>query len=77
MCFLSYLDASDFNLAQAIGSFLSGDTQSCTNITILADNEVEGTENFTVTLIGNSAVDISGTAGTATVVIVDAGGEFR
>jgi len=74
---LSDLDASDYTLVQAMGSFQSGDTQSCTNITILGDNRIEGTETFTVTLTGNSEVEISSTAGTATVEIIDGDGEFR
>ena len=73
---LSDLDASDFTLTQAMGSFQSGDTQSCMNIIILGDNRVEGTETFTVTLTGNSEVEISSTAGTATVEIIDDDGEF-
>ena len=60
-----------------MGSFQSGDMRSCTNITILGDNRIEGTESFTVTLIGNTEVDISSTAGTATVEIIDDDGEFR
>ena len=74
---MSDLDDSDFILTQTIGSFLSGDVRSCTDITILADNGAEGTESFTVTLIGNSEVEISSTAGTATVEIIDDDGEFR
>jgi len=60
-----------------MGSFQSGDTRSCTSITILGDNRVEGTETFTVTLTGSSEVEISSTAGTATVEIIDNDGEFR
>ena len=60
-----------------MGSFQSGDTRSCTSITILADNRVEGTETFTVTLIGTNEVEINSTAGTATVEIIDDDGEFR
>ena len=60
-----------------MGSFQSGDTRSCVNITILGDNRVEGTENFTVTLTGNSEVEISSTAGTVTVEIIDDDGKFR
>ena len=74
---MSDLDASDFNLAQPMGSFQSGDVRSCVNITILPDNRVEGTENFTVTLAGNNEVEISSTSGTATVEIIDDDGEFR
>jgi len=74
---LSDLDASDFTLTQATGSFQSGDTRSCTSITILADNRVEGTEAFTVTLIGNREVEISSTTGTTTVEIIDDDGEFK
>ena len=74
---LSDLDSSDYTLTQAMGSFQSGDMRSCTNITILGDNRIEGTESFTVTLIGNTEVDISSTAGTATVEIIDDDGEFR
>ena len=73
---MSDLDASDFTLTQATGTFQSGDTRSCTSITILPDNRVEGTETFTVTLTGNSEVEISSTAGTATVEIIDDDGEF-
>ena len=47
------------------------------NITILPDNRVEGTESFTVTLAGNSDVEISSTSGTATIEIIDDDGEFR
>ena len=60
-----------------MGSFQNGDTQSCTSITILGDNRIEGTETFTVTLTGNSEVEISSTAGTAAVEIIDDDGEFR
>ena len=60
-----------------MGSFQSGDTRSCTSITILEDNRIEGTETFTVTLTGNSEVEISSTAGTVTVEIIDNDGEFR
>jgi len=74
---LSDLDASDFTLTQAMGSFQSGDTRSCTSIAILPDNRVEGTETFTVTLTGNIEVEISSTASTATVQIIDDDGEFR
>jgi len=74
---LSDLDGSDFALTQTMGSFLSGDTRSCTSITILPDNRVEGTETFTVTLTGNREVEISSTAGTATVEIIDDDGEFK
>ena len=78
MCFiLSDLDASDFNLARPLASFQSGDVRSCVNITILSDNRVEGTENFTVTLTGSTEVEVSNTAGTATVEIIDDDGEFR
>ena len=38
---------------------------------------MEGTESFTVTLTGSSEVEVSNTAGTATVVILDDDGEFR
>ena len=51
--------------------------RSCTNITILSDNRVEGTESFSVTLAGSSEVEVSNTAGTATVLILDDDGEFR
>ena len=74
---MSDLDGSDFALTQATGTFQSGDTRSCTRITILADNRVEGTEAFTVTLIGNREVEISSTTGTATVEIIDDDGEFK
>jgi len=74
---LSDLDSSDYTLVQTVGSFQSGDMRSCTNITILADNRVEGTETFTVNLIGNSEVEVSSTAGIATVEIIDDDGEFR
>jgi len=75
---LSDLDASDYTLVQAMGSIPKvGIAQSCTNITILGDNRIEGTETFTVTLTGNSEVEISSTAGTATVEIIDGDGEFR
>ena len=74
---MSDLDPSDYTLDQVMGSFQSGDTRSCTSITILPDNRVEGTETFTVTLTGNSEVDISSTAGIATVQIIDDDGEFR
>ena len=60
-----------------MGSFQSGDVRSCTNITILSDNRVEGTESFTVTLTGSSEVEVNSTAGTATVLILDDDGEFR
>ena len=70
------LDASDYTLEQPIGSFQRGDIRSCTSITILGDNRIEGTENFTVTLTGNSEVEISSTAGTVTVEINDDDGKF-
>ena len=38
---------------------------------------MEGTESFTVTLTGSSEVEVSNTAGNATVVILDDDGEFR
>ena len=59
-----------------MGSFRSGDTRSCVNITILGDNRVEGTESFTVTLTRSNVVEISSTAGAATVEIIDDDGEF-
>ena len=74
--FFSELDDSDYTLVQSMGSFQSGDTRSCTSITILGDNRVEGTENFTVTLTGNSEVKISSAAGTVTVEINDDDGKF-
>ena len=55
----------------AMGMFQPGETRTCTNVTILVDNVVEGTENFTVTLTGNSYVVVSNTASTATVFIDD------
>ena len=75
--FSAFVGATDYTLVRPTGSFQSGDTRSCTNITILPDNRVEGTESFTVTLTGNSAVEVGNTAGTATVVILDDDGEFR
>ena len=62
---------SDFFLMIAMGVFQPGETRTCTNVTILVDNVVEGTENFTVTLTGNSYVVVSNTASTATVFIDD------
>ena len=61
---------------ERVGSFQSGDTQSCTSITILGDNRVEGTETFTVTLTGSGEVEVSNTTGTTTVEIIDDDGEF-
>ena len=72
----SGLDASDFTLTETMGSFQSGDTRSCVNITILGDNRVEGTENFTVTLTGSGEVEVSNITGTATVEIIDDDGEY-
>ena len=56
--------------------FQPGETRTCTNVTILVDNMVEGTENFTVTLTGNSEVVVSNPASTATVFIDDDDGEL-
>ena len=70
------LDASDYTLEQPIGSFQRGDIRSCTSITILGDNRIEGTENFTVTLTGSGEVEVSNITGTATVEIIDDDGEY-
>lgn len=56
---------SDFFLMIAMGMFQPGETRTCTNVTNV------GTENFTVTLTGNSDVVVSYTASTATVFIDD------
>lgn len=41
----------------------------------MADDRVEGTESFNVSLTGSNEVEVSSTADTATVAIIDDDGE--
>ena len=68
---ISELGDMDYNLLTQTSTFQAGETRACTTISILNDIIAEGTESFTVTLIGNSVVVINNTASTATVVIID------
>ena len=67
---------SDFVLTMAMGTFQAGENRTCTSITILADDTVESTENFTVTLTGLSDVVVSNTSSTTAVFIDDDDGEL-
>ena len=59
-----------------MGTFQVGENRTCTSITILADNIVEGMENFTVTLPETPDVLVNSTANTTTVFIDDDDGEL-
>lgn len=60
-----------------MGTFQVGENRTCTSITILADNIVEGMENFTVTLPETQTdVLVSSNASTTTVFIDDDDGEL-
>ena len=67
----------DYTLLMPASSFQAGQTRACTNIAIQEDTIVEVTENFTVTLTGNTNVAVNTTAGTATVFIRDTNGKFE
>ena len=66
----------DYSLTMPVGLFQTGDTRACTSITLFTDTRVEGTEYFTVNLIGNSEVIINSTAASATVIIAGDDGEL-
>ena len=68
----------DFLLATSLrtGRFESGESRTCTNVTILPDDRVEDTENFTVTLTGSNSVVVSNSASNAIVFIDDDDGEL-
>lgn len=79
MLFWSELDASDYTLSVPVGGTGSfeqnGARRFCALITIMADDRVEGTESFNVSLTGSNEVEVSSTADMATVAIIDDDGE--
>ena len=75
LCFYA-LGVDDYSLTMPMGLFQTGDTRACTSITLFTNTRVEGTEYFTVNLIGNSEVIINNTAASATVIIADDDGKL-
>ena len=67
----------DYTLLTQMSTFEMGETRACRSITIQEDTIAEVTETFTVTLTGNSEVDVSNNASNATVSIADNTGKFN